>query len=235
MPEAIILPPGLSIDERIRELVFHHLRQQSTYFKDLTKAEEYAENIGKITCRDDRTFMRETQYTEKFSEAAVIPYPIYGGAIRFSPDCPEMPDGVLGFHLDPNAEHCDKLIQEIRAGIPVRGNGLLKVGGHGLHCGWAKALKLGVWQQTRLIIDARCVLKARSIREEWVKNGGEYKMFPAYHVTRQLNGERLDRTYRLDHTDALVNKYPMNQVMELMSDERFLELEAPHLLDLVAV
>ncbi|GEM_PF-1521829 len=226
------LSTDASVEDQLGELVFLHLRQgPHPYFLDLTKGEEEAENLGKITCRDDRTFLKEALHTELVSEAGVIPYPIYGGAMRYSSHCPEMPAGVLGFEMSPNADHCAKTIEEIRAGIVVRGNRLLKAGGHGLRCGWASALKVGVWQQTRLIIDGRCALKSQALREEWVKKDqGEYKIFPAYHVTRQQNHARLDRTYRLDHTHQLVKKYTMWQVMDSLTDRRFLELEAPQVL-----
>lgn len=229
----------VSVDEQIRELVFQYLRSVG-YFDDLTPAPKGTTNIGKLTCRDDRSFAHEFNYLQELNQApdqdpsqpspkvGVIPYGIYGGVMRFSPYCPEMSDTKLGFKLSSNRIHCETLTEAIRIGVVVRGNRLLKAGGHGLQCGWANGLGIGVYQNTRLIMDGRTRLKARANRERWVP-GGEYQIFPAYHVKRE-GSKHNGRTYFLNRQHDLALRYPMEQVMETMTDRRLLELHAPHML-----
>lgn len=219
--------PSVTKEYDLGVLVFQHLRRVG-YMSDLLRQKRTVENIGKITCGDDRSFMRESKYSQKVSGAEILPYPIFGGAMRCSPYCPEMSDKVLGFKTSPNAIYVQLLVESIRSGIVVRGNRLLKAGGHGLHCGWATSLGLGIWQSTRLIQHGCLTLQGRCKRENWVTEG-EYEIFPAYHATLSRRGRRVDRTYGLECQHPLVEQYSMLEILG-MSDRRFLELEAPEML-----
>lgn len=218
---------------KLRLHVYRYLREVG-FLAELTLASEGNENVGKIACRDDRSFMTEAAWIEELhrqhgGKLAVMPLPMFGGAMRFSPYCPEMPDEVVGFKSAPNVFHCEIVVEAIRYGIRFRSNHLIKAGGHGLFCGWASALGLGLFQHTRLTIDGRNVLKNRSRREHWVKNG-EFEVFAAHHMDCRFNGEAKPRTYRLDHRHPLITKYPMELTMGTLDDRRFLEIEAPQLL-----
>lgn len=218
---------------KLRLLVYRYLRDVG-YLTDLTLAAPGNENVGKIACRDDRSFMTEAAWIEELHRKqgrhlAVMPLPIFGGAMRFSPYCPEMPDEVVGFKSAPNVFHCEIIVEAIRYGIKFRNNRLIKAGGHGLFCGWATALGLGLFQHTRLTIDGRNVVDDRSRREHWT-NDGNFEVFAAHHMDCRFSGEPQPRTYRLDHQHSLVTKYPMELTMNKLDDVRFLELEAPQLL-----
>lgn len=218
---------------KLRLLVYRYLREVK-YFDELTLASEGNENVGKIACRDDRSFMTEAAWIEELHrkndrKLAVMPLPMFGGAMRFSPFCPEMPDELVGFKSAPNVFHCEIVIEAIRFGIRFRSNHLIKAGGHGLFCGWATALGLGLFQHTRLTIDGRNVIKDRSRREHWTKDN-EFEVFAAQHMDCRFNGEKEQRTYRINHHHPLVAKYPMELTMGNLDDRRFLEVEAPHLL-----
>jgi len=218
---------------KLRLLVYRYLRE-ARYLDELGLADEDNENVGKIACRDDRSFMTEAAWIEELHrqhgrKLAVMPLPMFGGAMRFSPYCPEMPDEVVGFKSAPNVFHCEIVVEAIRYGITFRNNHLIKAGGHGLFCGWASALGLGLFQHTRLTIDGRDVLHDRSRRERWTKDG-KFEVFAAHHMDCRLNGEAKARTYQLNHEHPLVTKYSMELTMANLDDRRFLEIEAPHLL-----
>lgn len=218
---------------QLRLLVYKYLRQVG-YLADLPLASPGNENVGKIACRDDRSFMTEAAWIEEMHRQhgrhlAVMPLPMFGGAMRFSPYCPEMPDEVVGFKSAPNVFHCEIVVEAIRYGITFRKNHLIKAGGHGLFCGWASALGLGLFQHTRLTIDGRNVLEDRSRREHW-SSDGTFEVFAAHHMDCRHNGEPKARTYRLDHRHPFVSKYPMELTMSNLDDRRFLEIEAPDLL-----
>ncbi len=218
---------------KLRLLVYQYLREVG-YLTDLPLAAAGNENVGKIACRDDRSFMTEAAWIEelhrqKGKKLAVMPLPMFGGAMRFSPYCPEMPDEVVGFKSAPNVFHCEIVIEAIRYGIKFRHNHLIKAGGHGLFCGWATALNLGLFQHTRLTIDGRNVIDERAKREHWTK-GEDFEVFAAHHMDCRFNGEPQARTYGLDHNHPLIKKYPMELTMSNLDDRRFLEIEAPHLL-----
>lgn len=218
----------------LREAVFRHLRAVRFYV-DLPEvvarlvAATGTENIGKITCRDDRSFNTEARYVEDVSGMGVIPYAIYGGVMRFSGYCPEMPDRVLGFKSSPNVFHAETSVEAIRAGIVFRKNRLLKAGGHGMTCGWAGALELGHWQHTRLVVDGALSLRERSRRERWVPDGTlPFEIFPAFHHHCGTDATQ-QHSYAIDPEHDLVGKYSMDRVMR-MSDMDFLEAEAPIIL-----
>ncbi len=218
---------------KLRLLVYQYLREVQ-FLTDLPYADESNENVGKIACRDDRSFMTEAAWIEelhrrKGHKLSVMPLPMFGGAMRFSPYCPEMPDELVGFKSAPNVFHSEILTEAIRFGIKFRSNHLIKAGGHGLFCGWASALGLGLFQHTRLTIDGRDIIEARSKRENWT-NGGDFTVFAAHHMDCRYNGEPQSRTYGLDHNHPLLTKYTMELTMETLDDRRFLEIEAPHLL-----
>lgn len=218
----------------LREAVFRYLRSVG-FFIDLPPVvarlveETQTPNIGKITCRDDRSFNTEARYVEDVSGIGVIPYPIYGGVMRFSEYCPEMPDSVLGFKSSPNVFHAETLAEAIRAGIKFRGNRLLKAGGHGISCGWASALDRGHWQHARLVVDGAQNLQQRCERERWVPDGTRpFRVFPAFH--HHLGTETDNQhSYAINPGHDLIGKYSMDQVM-CMSDRVFLEAEAPDVL-----
>ncbi len=218
---------------KLRLIVYQYLRDVG-YLCELSLATDGHTNVVKIACPDDRSFMTEASWIEDLHrkhdrQLAVMPRPLFGGAMRFSPFCPEMPDNVVGFKNSPNVFHCEMTVEAIRYGIRFRGVHLAKAGGHGLFCGWASALGLGLFQHTRLTIDGRNILKARSIREQWVKQG-EFEVFAAHHMDCRFEGTETPRTYGLDHRHPLVRKYPMELTMENLDDRRFLEIEAPQLL-----
>ncbi len=218
---------------KLRLLVYQYLREVG-YLSDLPYASEGNENVGKIACRDDRSFMTEAAWIEelhrrKGHKLAVMPLPMFGGAMRFSPYCPEMPDELVGFKSAPNVFHTEIVIEAIRYGIKFRNNRLIKAGGHGLFCGWATALNLGLFQHTRLTIDGRDVIEDRSRREHWVKDGN-FEVFAAHHMDCRYNGDAQPRTYGLDHEHPLVKKYSMELTIGTLDDRRFLEIEAPQLL-----
>lgn len=221
------------VTRKIRLLVYQHLREVK-YLADLPLASRDHENVGKIACRDDRSFMTEAAWIEELHQRnnrhlAVMPLPMFGGAMRFSPYCPEMPDEVVGFKSAPNVFHCEIIVEAIRYGISFRNNRLVKAGGHGLFCGWATALGQGLFQHTRLTVDGRNVLAERSHREHWTKDD-HFEVFAAHHMDCRYDGKPEPRTYRIDHDHPLVTKYPMELTMSTLDDRRFLELEAPQLL-----
>lgn len=223
---------------KLRLLVYRYLREVK-YLTDLPYASEQHENVGKIACRDDRSFMTEAAWIEelhrrKGHKLAVMPLPMFGGAMRFSPYCPEMSDEVVGFKSAPNVFHTEIVVEAIRYGIRFRHNHLIKAGGHGLFCGWATALGLGLFQHTRLTIDGRNVIHDRAHREHWTK-GETFEVFAAHHMDCRYNGDAQPRTYGLDHQHPLLKKYPMELTMTNLDDQRFLEIEAPHLLKQVDV
>ncbi len=218
---------------KLRLLVYQYLREVK-FLTDLPLADEGNENVGKIACRDDRSFMTEAAWIEELHrqhgrKLAVMPLPMFGGAMRFSPYCPEMPDEVVGFKSAPNVFHTEVLIEAIRFGIKFRNIRLIKAGGHGLFCGWATALNLGLFQHARLTIDGRDVIEARAHREHWVADGN-FHVFAAHHMDCRYNDEPKARTYGLDHDHPLVKKYSMELTMDTLDDQHFLEIEAPHLL-----
>lgn len=219
---------------KLRLLVYKYLRDVN-YLTDLPLAEEGNENVGKIACRDDRSFMTEAAWIEelhrqKGKKLAVMPLPMFGGAMRFSPYCPEMPDELVGFKSAPNVFHTEIVIEAIRFGIKFRNNRLIKAGGHGLFCGWATALGLGLFQHTRLTIDGRDIIQNRADREHWVTDGN-FSVFAAHHMDCRYTDEPHARTYGLDHEHSLLKKYPMELTMSKLDDRGFLEIEAPHLLE----
>lgn len=218
---------------KLRFLVYKYLREVN-YLTDLPYAKAGNENVGKIACRDDRSFMTEAAWIQELHEKkghklAVMPLPMFGGAMRFSPYCPEMPDELVGFKSAPNVFHTEVLVEAIRFGIKFRNNRLIKAGGHGLFCGWASALGLGMFQHTRLTIDGRDIIEARSQREHWTTDGN-FEVFAAHHMDCRYDEAPQARTYGLDHDHPLLKKYPMELTMETLDDRRFLEIEAPHLL-----
>jgi hypothetical protein len=218
---------------KLRFLVYKYLREVN-YLTDLPYAKAGNENVGKIACRDDRSFMTEAAWIQELHEKkghklAVMPLPMFGGAMRFSPYCPEMPDELVGFKSAPNVFHTEVLVEAIRFGIKFRNNRLIKAGGHGLFCGWASALGLGMFQHTRLTIDGRDIIEARSQREHWTADGN-FEVFAAHHMDCRYDEAPQARTYGLDHDHPLLKKYPMELTMETLDDRRFLEIEAPHLL-----
>lgn len=228
------IDPDDPVTRKTRLLVYKYLRD-SGYFTELTLATDNHSNVAKIACPDDRSFMTEASWIEDLHKQhdrkfAVMPRPMFGGAMRFSPFCPEMPDHAVGFKSSPNVIHCQVTMEAIRYGIRFRGVHLAKAGGHGLFCGWATELGLGLFQHTRLTIDGRNVLKAQAQREQWVKDGGEFQVFAAHHMDCRFDGAELARTYCLHHKHPLVKKYPMELTMENLDDRRFLEIEAPQLL-----
>lgn len=218
----------------LQEAVFRHLRAVG-YYIELREVvarlivETGTENIGKITCRDDRSFNAEARYVEDVSGLGVIPYPIYGGVMRFSKYCPEMPDHVLGFKSSPNVFHAEMVIEAIRAGIKLRQNRFVKAGGHGTKCGWAGALELGHWQHSRLVVDGALSLYDRARRELWVPPGTRpFKVLPAFHHHFGTNASQ-QHSFAINPEHDLVGKYSMDQVMR-MNDQAFLEAEAPEVL-----
>lgn len=218
---------------KLRFLVYKYLREIN-YLTDLPYAKAGYENVGKIACRDDRSFMTEAAWIQELHERkgqklAVMPLPMFGGAMRFSPYCPEMPDELVGFKSAPNVFHTEVLVEAIRFGIKFRNSRLIKAGGHGLFCGWASALGLGMFQHTRLTIDGRDIIEARSQREHWTKDG-DFEVFAAHHMDCRYDETPQARTYGLDHQHPLLKKYPMELTMDTLDDRRFLEIEAPHLL-----
>lgn len=228
----------LNIDDpsvqKMRMLVYQYLRSQH-YFCGLALASDDHNNVVKIACPDDRSFMTEASWIEDLHrqhdrEMGVMPGPMFGGAMRFSPYCPEMPDESVGFKNSPNAIHCQVQVEKIRYGIRFRKVRLVKAGGHGLFCGWASELGLGLFQHTRLTIDGRNVLKEQARRQQWLKNGQDFQVFAAHHMDCRCDGEAKPRTWALDHKHRFVTKYPMELTMETLDDRRFLEIEAPHLL-----
>jgi hypothetical protein len=227
------LNPEDPLTRQIRLLVYQYLRNCG-YFTQLSLASDGHNNVAKIACPDDRSFMTEASWIEDLHKQhdrklSVMPRPMFGGAMRFSPFCPEMPDQAVGFKNSPNVIHCQTTVEAIRYGIHFRGVHLAKAGGHGLFCGWATELGLGLFQHTRLTIDGRNVLKSRAQREQWVKDG-EFQVFAAHHMDCRFDGKEQARTYCLHHKHPLVKKYPMELTMENLDDRRFLEIEAPHLL-----
>lgn len=226
---------------KIRMLVYLVLRERM-YLHDLSLAPQEHSNLVKIACPDDRSFMTEASWIEELHEQhnreiGVMPNPMFGGAMRFSEYCPEMPDDYVGFKCSPNAVHRLVAIEKCRFGISFRGARLVKAGGHGLFCGWASALGLGFFQHTRLTIDGRRKLKEQAKREHWLAahpdpavRDQKYQVFAAHHMDCTFEGQEAPRTYGLDHHHKLVQMYPMELVMERLTDLRFLELEAPHLL-----
>lgn len=227
------IDPDDSEARRLRLLVYRYLRQVG-YLAPLELASDGHHNVAKIACPDDRSFMTEASWIEDLHRQhdrmlSVMPRPLFGGAMRFSPYCPEMPDSMVGFKNSPNAFHCEITVEAIRYGIRFRGVHLAKAGGHGLFCGWASALGLGLFQHTRLTIDGRNVLKARSLRERWTKDD-EFQVFAAHHMDCRHNGDGDPRTWGLSHKHPLVKKYPMELTMENLDDRRFLEIEVPDLL-----
>ncbi len=235
------IDPNDPLTKRLRMLVYRYLRDQQ-YMVALSLASTEHENVVKIACPDDRSFMTEAAWIEQLHaksdrKIGVMPNPMFGGAMRFSPYCPEMLDQQVGFKNSPNSAHCQITVEKIRYGIRFRNVRLAKAGGHGLYCGWAAELGLGFFQHTRLTIDGRNVLKRRAHVERWLQahpdpnmHGKEFQVFPAHHMDCCTDGATKPRTYALDHTHHLVRKYPMELVMSDLNDQRFLEFEAPHLL-----
>lgn len=229
------IDPNDAETRRIRLLVYKHLRDQE-YLCHLELASANHSNLVKIACPDDRSFMHEASWIENLHQQedrkiGVMPSPMFGGAMRFSPYCPEMSDEAVGFKNSPNVVHCLVAIEKIRYGIRFRQVRLAKAGGHGLFCGWATELGLGLFQHTRLTIDGRNHLKSQSYRENWLKDGSEFQVFSAHHMDCLHDGTPMPRTYGLNHKHILVKKFPMELVMENLTDRRFLEIEAPHLLE----
>lgn len=230
-----------AVNRQLRLSVYKYLRDQE-YMVDLGLASNEHNNVVKIACPDDRSFMTEAAWIEQLHrqngrEIGVMPNPMFGGAMRFSPYCPEMLDQQVGFKNSPNSAHCQITVEKIRYGIRFRNVRLAKAGGHGLFCGWASELGLGFFQHTRLTIDGRNVLKRRAHLEKWLDahpdpqmRGKEFQVFAAHHMDCCCDGSAAPRTYALNHAHRLVGKYPMEFTMEMLDDRRFLELEAPHLL-----
>lgn len=222
-----------AVNRQLRLSVYKYLRDQE-YMVDLGLASNEHNNVVKIACPDDRSFMTEAAWIEQLHrqngrEIGVMPNPMFGGAMRFSPYCPEMPDELVGFKSAPNVFHTEIVIEAIRFGIKFRNNRLIKAGGHGLFCGWATALGLGLFQHTRLTIDGRDIIQNRADREHWVTDGN-FHVFAAHHMDCRYTDEPKARTYGLDHEHPLLKKYPMELTMSKLDDRGFLEIEAPHLL-----
>ncbi len=229
-----LIDPDDPETRKIRLLVYKYLRDQN-YLCHLELASDGHKNLVKIACPDDRSFMTEASWIEDMHrlqqrELGVMPGPMFGGAMRFSPYCPEMLDQSVGFKNSPNAIHCQVTVEKIRYGIHFRKVRLVKAGGHGLFCSWATELGLGLFQHTRLTIDGRNELKARAKREGWLGKGQEFQVFAAHHMDCRFDGGSKAATYQLDHKHMLVTKYPMELTMANLDDRRFLEIEAPHLL-----
>lgn len=219
--------------QQLRLLVYRYLRDVG-FLMPLKLAPDGHHNVVKIACPDDRSFMTEASWIEDLHKRhnrrlSVMPRPLFGGAMRFSEYCPEMPDEVLGFKSSPNVVHCQVTIEAIRSGIRFRSVHLAKAGGHGLFCGWATALGLSLFQHTRLTIDGRQVIKDMAKRQRWVKDG-EFEVFAAHHMDCLPDGTESPRTYALNHRHPLIERYTMEMTMDLLCDRRFLEIEAPDLL-----
>ncbi|MBI5404604.1 MAG: hypothetical protein HY976_00085, partial [Candidatus Kerfeldbacteria bacterium] len=181
------------VERKLRLLVYKYLRDQE-YMVELALASDEHTRVVKIACPDDRSFMTEAAWIEQLHkqhgrEMGVMPNPMFGGAMRFSPHCPEMLDQQVGFKNSPNSAHCQITVEKIRFGIRFRDVRLAKAGGHGLFCGWASELGLGFFQHTRLTIDGRNVLKRRAHVERWLDahpdpamHGKEFQVFAAHHM-----------------------------------------------------
>lgn len=191
--------------------------------------------VGMILCRDGRTFMDETHSDRTVEGISIIPFPMFGGVIRWSRHCPEMPDSVFGFKTSPNTIHTQSTTEAIRIGMALFKNRLLKGCIHEnwvqneLGCGWGLRLKLGLFQMVRLGADGRAEIKHESVFRSWVSEG-EFEVLAPLKLMLIVNGKRVNVTTIIDPHHPLIERYNVAITLTVFDDRRFLEVEAHDLL-----
>ncbi len=169
--------------------------------------------LGLTTCVDDRMFWEQSDYVRRKNNRGITPVPFAGGAIRFSPHCPQYGDAVRWREF---------AIGEIRLAQRARGFLELAFSVHGPECAVARDLNITVAQRIWHAVAARKELKRTAHAQRWHPAGGDFGVVCCYHHgTVDANGEERHKTYHIRHDHSLFRDFPLSFMNEL-SDEEFL-------------